>query len=217
MELRGVFTPLDTLFINLIQYLKESRGTWWPTIFVSLNYTMFFFIPYDSQIVITLMGMVGNHDPLKWPASSITGEVWFIEELMLFQKYVAHLSMLFWWIYHSFEIYTSHCREKRQGTLTIDQSDSVTSVSVSGATQLDTDGFLWLGGSPAPPRGLPLHYYLGFTGCIESVSIEDEALNLVQNRVIHGSVEFCPLWGSAYIVTWLDRSHDYLAVAMWLL
>ena len=114
-------------------------------------------------------------------------------------------------------LFISHCREKRQGTLTIDQSDSVTSVSVSGATQLDTDGFLWLGGSPAPPRGLPLHYYLGFTGCIESVSIEDEALNLVQNRVIHGSVEFCPLWGSAYIVTWLDRSHDYLAVAMWLL
>ena len=36
-------------------------------------------------------------------------------------------------------------REKRKGTLTIDSGEPITDVSEQGATQLDTDGYLWLG------------------------------------------------------------------------
>ncbi len=43
-----------------------------------------------------------------------------------------------------FETYI-YCREKRKGTLTIDDGDPITDVSEQGATQLDTDGHLWLG------------------------------------------------------------------------
>ncbi len=41
-------------------------------------------------------------------------------------------------------MFSSH-REKRKGTLTIDDGYPITDVSEQGATQLDTDGYLWLG------------------------------------------------------------------------
>ena len=44
-----------------------------------------------------------------------------------------------------------NCREKRKGTLTIDKGDPITDVSEQGATQLDTDGYLWLGTRLGPP------------------------------------------------------------------
>ena len=72
-------------------------------------------------------------------------------------------------------------RDKRKGTLEIDGGVPVSSVSLEGATQLDTDGNLWLGGADAVPAGLPDHYYIGYTGCIDKVYIGDQELVLVKN------------------------------------
>ena len=41
-------------------------------------------------------------------------------------------------------VFVAH-REKRKGTLLVDGGVPTTDVSVQGATQLDTDGHLWLG------------------------------------------------------------------------
>ena len=39
-----------------------------------------------------------------------------------------------------------HCfRDHRQGSLQVDKEPMVTATSDSGATQLDTDGMLWIG------------------------------------------------------------------------
>jgi len=47
------------------------------------------------------------------------------------------------------------------------------------------------GGARRLPSGLPQTYDEGFTGCIEYVLIDNEKLDLVENRESHGSVEFC--------------------------
>ena len=47
------------------------------------------------------------------------------------------------------------------------------------------------GGKRSPPRGLPDSFYRGFRGCIEYVTIDDEPLDMVNNRKNHGSIEPC--------------------------
>lgn len=49
------------------------------------------------------------------------------------------------------------------------------------------------GGSRTVPIGLPSTYNRGFEGCIHSVNIDEEPLNLVQDLSSHGTVQFCPL------------------------
>ena len=70
-------------------------------------------------------------------------------------------------------------------------NSAVSGVSVTGATQLDTDGTLWLGGSQAPPKGLPEAYMTGFNGCIESVAIEGNTLDLLHHRLSVGQLTYC--------------------------
>jgi len=64
-------------------------------------------------------------------------------------------------------------------------------VSTTGATQLDTDGSLWLGGSNSPPRGLPAAFLSGFTGCVEGVTVDGEPLDLAHHRISAASIEYC--------------------------
>jgi agrin len=85
----------------------------------------------------------------------------------------------------------SFTRDKRQGNLSVDGEEPVSSVSVTGATQLDTDGSLWIGGSETPPRGLPQSYMNGFIGCIESVQIDGEQLDLMHHRLNADKLLYC--------------------------
>ena len=96
-------------------------------------------------------------------------------------------------------------RDRRKGQLTVDASSPVEGVSQDGASQLDTDGTLWVGGSRSPPRGLPIEYYLGFEGCIDSIVIDDTSLDMSADRISTSQVEYCELW---WHVTLYDHDDD---------
>ncbi|XP_053379585.1 agrin-like isoform X3 [Mercenaria mercenaria] len=91
------------------------------------------------------------------------------------------------------EWHTVHAeRDHRQGSLQVDKEPMITTVSDSGATQLDTDGMLWIGGRSDLPSGLPQDYYKGFKGCLGFVFILDKHLHLYDHRNGLGSImEFC--------------------------
>ncbi|XP_014675075.1 PREDICTED: agrin-like [Priapulus caudatus] len=72
-------------------------------------------------------------------------------------------------------------RNKRYGALTVDSHEAVTATSPTGATQLDTNGILWIGGAPNIPTELPEPYKQGFTGCIEEVFVGEQQLHLVHD------------------------------------
>ncbi|XP_045102495.1 agrin-like isoform X4 [Portunus trituberculatus] len=81
-------------------------------------------------------------------------------------------------------------RRKRLGVLRVDNERPVKGLANRGSTTLNTNGKLWIGGSPKMPRGLPPAYYQGFRGCIDSIQVENRDLNLVT----HGDsslVRFC--------------------------
>lgn len=80
-------------------------------------------------------------------------------------------------------------RKKRLGTIQIDNDTLFSGTSDPGATVLNTDGNLWIGGSHGLPTGLPQPYYAGFSGCMDEVKVDGEKLHLV----IHGenTIRFC--------------------------
>ncbi|KAL8568100.1 hypothetical protein ACOMHN_000324 [Nucella lapillus] len=83
-------------------------------------------------------------------------------------------------------------RTLQDGSLEVDGEIPVRASSGSGASQLDTDGELWVGGRASLPWGLPQEYYQGFTGCIQDISINSEELHLVDDRNGHSStITFC--------------------------
>ncbi|XP_067659548.1 agrin-like isoform X2 [Haliotis asinina] len=83
-------------------------------------------------------------------------------------------------------------RELSEGRLQVDSETMLSSMSGAGASQLDTDGNLWIGGKPDLPWGLPPEYYSGFTGCIDEVMINRVDLHLVEDRETHSStIAFC--------------------------
>ncbi|KAL1478097.1 hypothetical protein MTO96_035228, partial [Rhipicephalus appendiculatus] len=69
-------------------------------------------------------------------------------------------------------------RQGRLATLVVDGSKPLTSNAAPGATQLNTDGLLWLGGCPKLPPGLPAALYLGFVGCIHEATVDGRELAL---------------------------------------
>ncbi|KAK3873150.1 hypothetical protein Pcinc_021789, partial [Petrolisthes cinctipes] len=73
-------------------------------------------------------------------------------------------------------------RRKRLGVLRVDQERPVKGVADRGSTTLNTNGKLWIGGSPKIPDGLPTAYYQGFQGCIDSIQVENRDLNLLRQR-----------------------------------
>ncbi|XP_076328006.1 agrin-like isoform X3 [Tachypleus tridentatus] len=80
-------------------------------------------------------------------------------------------------------------RKERLGTLRVDDGPVITAASDPGATELNTDGVLWLGGSPGLPTDLPTHYYHGFNGCIDSVLVDGQPLYIIMHG--SGAVKFC--------------------------
>ncbi|GAA6107256.1 agrin-like [Tachysurus ichikawai] len=63
-------------------------------------------------------------------------------------------------------------RALRDGSLQVGNEAAVTGSSPLAATQLDTDGALWLGGleDMAVARRLPKAYSTGFVGCVKDVA-----------------------------------------------
>jgi coxsackievirus/adenovirus receptor len=96
-------------------------------------------------------------------------------------------------IYHPVKITNIFfsARNGRQGTLTVDEQSPVQSLSLDGATQLDTDGILWLGGTRGSPSGLPEDFYNSFDGCIDHVYIDGRSLNMAENRLDSHNLQYC--------------------------
>uniref|UniRef100_A0AAY5EY32 Agrin n=1 Tax=Electrophorus electricus TaxID=8005 RepID=A0AAY5EY32_ELEEL len=71
-------------------------------------------------------------------------------------------------------------RALRDGSLQVGNEAAVTGSSPLGATQLDTDGALWLGGleDSSVARRLPKAYSTGFVGCVKDVLVDGVDLHL---------------------------------------
>ena len=102
-------------------------------------------------------------------------------------------------------------RNKREGTLQVDNEAPLISGSDAGTQQLDTDGYLWLGGRSDLPWGLPVTD--GLEGCISEVTINGQSLHLVLNKMPDAMTEstaftFCEDKEGA----WLDQIQRYNGV-----
>ncbi|XP_040843676.1 agrin isoform X2 [Ochotona curzoniae] len=85
-------------------------------------------------------------------------------------------------------------REQREGSLQVGNEAPVTGSSPLGATQLDTDGALWLGGLQRLPVGqaLPKAYSTGFVGCLRDVMVGQRPLHLLEDAVAKPELRPCP-------------------------
>ncbi|XP_011384341.1 agrin isoform X2 [Pteropus vampyrus] len=85
-------------------------------------------------------------------------------------------------------------REQREGSLQVGNEAPVTGSSPLGATQLDTDGALWLGGLEKLPVGqaLPKAYGTGFVGCLRDVVVGQRPLHLLEDAVARPALRPCP-------------------------
>nr|XP_045374758.1 agrin-like [Camelus bactrianus] len=85
-------------------------------------------------------------------------------------------------------------REQREGSLQVGNEAPVTGSSPLGATQLDTDGALWLGGLEKLPAGqaLPKAYGTGFVGCLRDVVVGRRPLHLLEDAVTKPELRPCP-------------------------
>ncbi|XP_016077400.1 PREDICTED: agrin-like, partial [Miniopterus natalensis] len=85
-------------------------------------------------------------------------------------------------------------RKQREGSLQVGNEAPVTGSSPLGATQLDTDGTLWLGGLEKLPVGpaLPKAYGTGFVGCLRDVVVGRRPLHLLEDAVTKPELRPCP-------------------------
>ncbi|XP_072305717.1 agrin isoform X4 [Eucyclogobius newberryi] len=84
-------------------------------------------------------------------------------------------------------------RALRDGSLQVGNEAPVTGSSPLAATQLDTDGALWLGGLEelSVARRLPKAYSTGFVGCIKDVVVDGVELHLVEDALNSPQILHC--------------------------
>ncbi|MGH0121147.1 UNVERIFIED_CONTAM: hypothetical protein FKN15_046392 [Acipenser sinensis] len=84
-------------------------------------------------------------------------------------------------------------REQRDGTLQVGNEAPVTGSSPLAATQLDTDGALWLGGLERLSVAHKLHkaYSTGFMGCMKEVIVDSQELHLVEDALNNPKILHC--------------------------
>uniref|UniRef100_A0A7M4E379 Agrin n=1 Tax=Crocodylus porosus TaxID=8502 RepID=A0A7M4E379_CROPO len=84
-------------------------------------------------------------------------------------------------------------RVQREGSLQVGNEAPITGSSPLGATQLDTDGALWLGGMEKlnVAHKLPKAYSTGFTGCIRDVIVDRQELHLVEDALNKPTILHC--------------------------
>ncbi|XP_043919018.1 agrin isoform X3 [Protopterus annectens] len=84
-------------------------------------------------------------------------------------------------------------RIHRDGSLQVGNEAPVTGSSPLRATQLDTDGALWLGGLEklSVSHKLPKAYSTGFIGCIKDVIVDRQELHLVEDALNNPRILHC--------------------------
>merc|ERR1739845_320682 len=78
-------------------------------------------------------------------------------------------------------------RKRRIGILQVDKTKPSRGKSEAGASILNTDGKVWIGGKHSLPSGLPTQYYRGFLGCVSAVKIFHNKLNLLRHSDKHNN------------------------------
>jgi coxsackievirus/adenovirus receptor len=83
-------------------------------------------------------------------------------------------------------------RRKRHAWLQVDDESPARGVADPGATLLNTNARLWIGGAPTLPSGLPAPYYIGFKGCVDKVKVSRKPLDML-NRLGNdrSALHFC--------------------------
>uniref|UniRef100_A0A8C7W7T7 Agrin n=1 Tax=Oncorhynchus mykiss TaxID=8022 RepID=A0A8C7W7T7_ONCMY len=96
-------------------------------------------------------------------------------------------------------IHIKASRALRDGSLQVGNEAAVTGSSPLAATQLDTDGALWLGGLEelAVARRLPKAYSTGFVGCVKDVAVDGVELHLVEDALNSPKILHCSASGTA--------------------
>ncbi|XP_077787491.1 agrin isoform X2 [Podarcis muralis] len=84
-------------------------------------------------------------------------------------------------------------RVHRDGSLQVGNESPITGSSPLGATQLDTDGALWLGGLEklSVAHKLPKAYSTGYVGCIRDVTVDRQELHLVEDALNNPTILHC--------------------------
>ncbi|XP_032824188.2 agrin-like isoform X2 [Petromyzon marinus] len=84
-------------------------------------------------------------------------------------------------------------RDKREGSLQVDNEAAVMATSPFKATLLDTDGTFWLGGMRKPPQNLrlPKAYSTGFVGCIRDMVVDLKELHIEADAVNKPKISHC--------------------------
>ncbi|XP_077168348.1 agrin isoform X5 [Paroedura picta] len=84
-------------------------------------------------------------------------------------------------------------RVHRDGSLQVGNESPVMGSSPLGATQLDTDGALWLGGLErlSVAHKLPKAYSTGYVGCIRDVVVDRQELHLVEDALNNPTILHC--------------------------
>nr|XP_046222264.1 LOW QUALITY PROTEIN: agrin-like [Oncorhynchus gorbuscha] len=84
-------------------------------------------------------------------------------------------------------------RARRNGSLQVGNEAAVTGSSPLTATQLDTDGALWLGGLEElmVAHRLPKAYSTGFVGCVKNVVVDGMGLHLVEDALNSPKILHC--------------------------
>uniref|UniRef100_A0A8C0FVF4 Agrin n=1 Tax=Bubo bubo TaxID=30461 RepID=A0A8C0FVF4_BUBBB len=87
----------------------------------------------------------------------------------------------------------AYSRVQREGSLQVGNEAPIAGSSPLGATQLDTDGALWLGGMEKLSVGhkLPKAYSTGFIGCIRDVIVDRQELHLVEDALNNPTILHC--------------------------
>lgn len=81
-------------------------------------------------------------------------------------------------------------RKRRVGILQVDKNRPVRGKSAKGATVLNTDGNIWIGGKHSLPTGLPSQYYHGYVGCVKKVKVFRRRLDLLRHGD-NSNVQLC--------------------------
>lgn len=79
-------------------------------------------------------------------------------------------------------------RKKRLGSIHVDNEKPIRVTADPGATILNSNGKLWIGGSSLLPRGLPSPYYDTFVGCMEHIKVDRHHLDWHRhgdNAILH--------------------------------
>lgn len=84
-------------------------------------------------------------------------------------------------------------RVHRDGSLQVGNEAPIMGSSPLGATQLDTDGALWLGGLEklSVAHKLPKAYTTGYIGCIRDVVVDRQELHLVEDALNNPTILHC--------------------------